>query len=282
MGLDIYLYRYENFDAAIAWEKHKEEVHEKIWARKDLSDTEKSERCDLWDKENPDPADAKSEEIEINSKVHPEHMFKIGYCRSSYNAGGIERILDDRTGKNLHYIFGNEDGNEYKFSPDWAASLVRAREARDEFAKYLEANGSYGVTEISPNIFGGDSMKGIDGKRALEMFQEQRRSWVAEREKMTEAQKKFRSGSFSMAAGDFWMDGVKVVAAIHGEATLSSFAANVAGKPGMIMPAVYLVYEREKDDNFKWYQQALEIVVEMIEWVLAQPEPAKYRLHWSG
>jgi hypothetical protein len=31
-----------------------------------------------------------------------------------------------------------------------------------------------------------------------------------------------------------------------------------------------------------WYQQALEVVVETCEWVLGQPDPSKYLLHWSG
>ncbi len=48
---------------------------------------------------------------------------------------------------------------------------------------------------------------------------------------------------------------------------------------GADMPCTYLVYEAGDMD---WYKQALEIVVEMIEWVLGQPDPSKFYLHWSS
>ena len=41
---------------------------------------------------------------------------------------------------------------------------------------------------------------------------------------------------------------------------------------------VYLIYEAD----LSWYQQALEIVLETIEYVLSQPDKEKYVLHWSS
>jgi hypothetical protein len=41
------------------------------------------------------------------------------------------------------------------------------------------------------------------------------------------------------------------------------------------------VYE-DPDDNTQWYEQALEIVIETCEYVLAQPHPETYVTHWSG
>ena len=38
----------------------------------------------------------------------------------------------------------------------------------------------------------------------------------------------------------------------------------------------------EGERPFHWYQSALEITVEMIEWVIAQPDIELYRLAWSG
>ena len=40
-----------------------------------------------------DDRDGNAEEVRLDSKVHADHMFKIGYLRSSYNDGGIDRIL---------------------------------------------------------------------------------------------------------------------------------------------------------------------------------------------
>ena len=48
---------------------------------------------------------------------------------------------------------------------------------------------------------------------------------------------------------------------------------------GVGQPCTYVVYE---DDHLDWYTHALEITAEMCEWVLAQSDPEKYVLHWSG
>ncbi len=42
---------------------------------------------------------------------------------------------------------------------------------------------------------------------------------------------------------------------------------------------VFVVYEV---DDLDWYLQALDIVVETCDYVLAQPDINKYVLHWSG
>jgi hypothetical protein len=44
-------------------------------------------------------------------------------------------------------------------------------------------------------------------------------------------------------------------------------------------PAAYLVYE---SDGLEWYAQALDIVVETCEWVIAQPDREALYLHWSS
>ena len=45
-------------------------------------------------------------------------------------------------------------------------------------------------------------------------------------------------------------------------------------------PCVYVVYKTEPD-RWLWYHQALEIVQETLEFVLANPSP-DYLLHWSS
>jgi hypothetical protein len=46
-------------------------------------------------------------------------------------------------------------------------------------------------------------------------------------------------------------------------------------------PCVYLVIQ-ESDADGLWLEQALEVVVETCEWVMAQPDCAACRLHWSA
>ena len=46
-------------------------------------------------------------------------------------------------------------------------------------------------------------------------------------------------------------------------------------------PCVWAVYE-DSDENMRWYEQALEIVIETCDYVLAQGDAQKFWLHWSG
>jgi hypothetical protein len=285
MGLDVYLYEYENKKSHDAYEKKLKAAEEgfEIWAD-EISEEERKKRELLfsqWQTENPRPSDAGSTKIEIDSKVLPEHMFKIGYLRSSYNDGGIERILRDRTGKDLNYIFlDGKKLKDYVIKPNWKACLVRCRDARAAFDAYLTENGDYRVREISPNVFSGSELlRGINASRALEMFQKQRKEY-AERKK-ARPDDKWLSGSYSNQEGEYSLDQpMHVAGIIHGEATLSGFL----GKGGVI-PATYVIY-KYVDENGKsdmdWYRDALAITNEMIEWVLGQPDPQKFYLHWSG
>ncbi len=74
---------------------------------------------------------------------------------------------------------------------------------------------------------------------------------------------------FSSREGDFWL----------GEKPLLVRAA-VWGKSYFGGPAPYLVFEAP--DILAWYVEALEIVAETVDWVLAQPDPDCYYMHWSG
>jgi hypothetical protein len=46
------------------------------------------------------------------------------------------------------------------------------------------------------------------------------------------------------------------------------------------VPCTYLVWEDE--EKFEWYTQALEIVIETCDWVLAQKDKSKYWISWSS
>jgi hypothetical protein len=61
------------------------------------------------------------------------------------------------------------------------------------------------------------------------------------------------------------MKGTKIFAIIPGQ--------NTVGTPG-----AFIVYKQD----LKFYTQALEIIIETIEWVLSQDKPMNYCLRWSS
>jgi hypothetical protein len=40
--------------------------------------------------------------------------------------------------------------------------------------------------------------------------------------------------------------------------------------------------EPEKKIEDDWYLQALEVLLESCDWILAKPDPQSYYVHWSG
>ena len=281
MGLDVHLYKYECVAAAKAFEAKQEAAHSQIWDETKGDDGDSySLRCAAWDQENPTPPDAVRTRIRFDSAVHPDHMFKVGYLRSSYNPGGINNILRSRTGKDLYYVFfADRESREYVVAPDWPGSLKRAIEARDAFSRYLEEHGCYGVADVSFNMFSNpESLRGVDSKRALEIFHEERNR---DRERVEKFGKSpLSSGSYSTASGEYHFEApLEVVAFIHGEAPLSGFVSDISGDR-RVRPTVYVVHKM--DNGLAWYKEALSITVEMVEWVVAQPDASKYHLHWSA
>lgn len=199
--------------------------------------------------------------ISIDSKIspkHAEHMFKIGYLRSSYNSGGINNVLRKVIGKDLYTIFKDEDtaGDGYEFSPDWGKSLVVAKEMLAELKAFAEAN-PYSTYE-----FGKWGLAtSVTAKEAIELV-----SKAIEKDKTD----KYRMDWYSSGRGDFFISGMKVLGLFRGEGT-----------------ATLAVYQSVDENGnatnpYDWYIEALEITIEMIEWVLNQPDPHKYYLQWSS
>jgi len=106
MGLDVYLYRCADRAKAKALEEQYETESSAIWEAitgdrkyEECSDAEKdearaqtkalAERLGLgeW---GDNPA---CEKVELPSTKYPDHYFKVGYWRSSYNGAGINSIL---------------------------------------------------------------------------------------------------------------------------------------------------------------------------------------------
>lgn len=260
MGLDIYLYRYDNYNHTKELENKYNEFSEKLWNQagpyESMSQEEKdviSAKCkeyslslglDEWgsDKTN-------REQIEQDHSDYPDHYFKIGYFRSSYNSGGIEQILRNLGLPTLHDIFKNED-EEYQFQPNWEESLSRC----EEVIKMFREKGAYRVNHVSQNMFSKPNIH--SEKEALDIF-------------MSELNKhKDEKYNYSNSNGEFnFGEPVKVLAMIPG--TTRIFKEE---------PCVYVVTE---SDNI-WYIQALEIVRDTIKYVLSKENKEQYYLHWSG
>lgn len=260
MGLDIYLYRYENFQETKRKEDEHEEYADKYWADLGEYDTLTQEQKDEAREHLKQYAnslglnewgldDENKESVEFNCKKYPEHYFKIGYFRSSYNDSGIQRILTNLGLPTLKDVFGYD--GEYVFQPNWEKSLSFIKQLRQCFS---EQDG-YRVQKISGNMFKTPDIK--SEKEALQAFLSEKKSNDISNTNYTNS-----LGKFNFEKAD------KIIAYIPGTYTLL----------GPERECVYVVYESENT----WYEQALEIIQDTIEFVLEQEDKEKYYLHWSS
>lgn len=270
MGLDIYLYRYDDYNKTRQLTEEYNRREKEIWDGNDedekynqLTDEQKQDYrlkveemalslgLDKWG----DHVDGK-ESIEINSTKYPEHLFKIGYFRSSYNAGGIERILRNMGLPTMGDIF--EYNEDYHFQPNWERALENVKNVIEEF----KTKGAYRVHHVSNNIFKGSSIN--SEKEALTAFIDELQKEKEQSEKYPEREKY----NYTNIVGEFFFnEPMKVLALIPGK-------YNLLGD----RECVYVVTE---SDN-TWYVQALEIIQETIEWVLSKENKEQYYLYWSG
>lgn len=258
MGLDIYLYKYSNFEDTQKREKEYSDRTKALWT-KSYDATPETEREEIREKSKEIASELMldewgtdiilKEKIKMDSKIHPEHYFKIGYFRSSYNGSGINRILSNLGIMNLHDIFNS--GDSYEFQPDWEKSLKNTKKALSQ----LKYRGEYRCLSISKSIFSrGNSNCNSEGE-AIKLF-------------MEENKRKNSFGNYSNGIGHFYKEEpLKVFALIPGN-------NNILGKTD----CTYVIFEGEN----KFYIEALEIIKETIEYVLSQTDRNKYYLHWSG
>lgn len=207
------------------------------------------------------------EEVQIDSSIHPKHMFKIGYFRSGYNDGGINRVLSALIGKRLDDIF---PGDSYVRAVDWPEALARANAVREAYRAARDRYGNVSTISVGFNIFRNkaDYPKGADEAFAL---------YKQEADKRAAREAGAGWDCYMNGNGEFLWSGFLVKAAIP---MLDTFGG----------PSVLLVGEwpkkpgapDEPEDEPEWYGAALDVVVETCEWVLAQPNPEKFYLHWSG
>lgn len=304
MGLDINLYWYKDLKATqereAKYEERSREIFDEIDKRKvrgrnerwsDAEYAEEKKRYaelaaalgmqDVEDAKNyiylGDDLPSNKKRIAFRSVRHPEEdLFKIGYFRSSYNAGGINTVVPNAIGgEGLHDIFPREE-EDYTFCPEWEESLKLATKMRDAYMAHLKKSGPIRVTSINPLSLNDPAQENkIHSERdALKVFMD-----ALAKKKKEDKQTKGKpdpsgfSESFSNLHGDFFLgkEPMKVRAILHGKGEINQ-------KVG-----VYFVYEvTEKKVENDPYVISLDVVVETCEWVLTQKDPQNYYLHWSG
>lgn len=262
MGLDVYLYRCPNRPAARQIEDAYEKRTTELWAKHcgkegewgSLAKDEQDRRYEVYKAARiavarelgltEDGHHPQVEEVKLPSARWPDHYFKIGYFRSSYNDTGINSVLRSFGLPTLSDIFN--PGDEYEFVPNWEA----ARQNASRVLAGLRSQATLGirVLEVRPNM--------LRRTHELPASAEAARQIIAN-------ERKHNDGCwYSNIHGDFFPDRLPVVALIPGQ---------------------YCVFAAYKlDDNMDFYTQALEIVIETCDYVLAQPDHPDYYLHWSS
>lgn len=259
MGLDVYLRKCANFEAVKAHEAavdrqtdalyetlpegySQEQLHEvraKVWAIREAEGLDEDGR-------SPD-----REDVCHTSITNPDHaLFSVGYFRSSYNGGGINSVADRLGLPGLYDIFNPPD--DYEFKPDWYVAEELAVQAVNAWREVRDAQ-KYDVVEVAAHLF--DPEYGAHSSReALDFFERN-------------ANRKSSFREFSCKDGEFFLDGLKIFAAILGKS--ESFQ----------LPCTYLIIEAAALD---FYVQAMEIVLETIRFVLDRPDADDYFLVWSS
>jgi hypothetical protein len=267
MGLDIYLYRFENKAESDRLEAEYEAKSDAVWAGRKYDAISEAERDECRSQlksaaavlgvgeygEAPEPLKRK---ISRKSALHPDHMFEVGYLRSSYNDGGFNAVMRQLGVPTLYDVFGASD--EYEFQPDWAKALTRALAGRESFDARVGATNGRSVVTIASNIFHRPEIS--TERQAMDCFMARLKEQRPD---------SFRA--FSTRDGDFFLgdQALTIEAAIPG-------IDSRLGRESV----VYLIVKGDK--TYDWYRQAWDIVVENCEFILAQPDRDKYWLHWSS
>lgn len=202
-------------------------------------------------------------EVELPSTKYPDHMFKIGYFRSSYNDGGINHVLRSMGLDDLYDIF--QGGGDGKLVVDWSNCLSKVDKLIADCKKYLKSDAAK-YTAIVVSKYKASESEVSTEAQAIGLFLN-----VAKDHQKTDENSPFDMSSFSSRNGDFFLKGLDVRAVIP----MSN------GILGQSHERICLIVPTKKG-WFDWYMQALEIVRETVRYVLTQPDPSEYKLIWSG
>lgn len=265
-------------------EEFKSKYYELVGARKRAKIVELGHGIENPESDFPNPAYLSSvEDIREDVAKYPDHYFKVGYFRSSYNEGGINRVLKAAVNMDLETIFPEAKGKEYLFTPNWGRALENVKMVMQAYYEHLSGPAA-GTYIFSVSLFRAlnttkpawadektDPRLRIpnDTREALELYKYHAEKDKKDPHKSLEGE----PAGYSNFFGHF-----------HINAPMEVLAVIPGGKKAFLGPEVYIVaknkdFKKPEDD---WYYQALDIVKTTIEFVLAKPDPEKYYLRWSG
>jgi hypothetical protein len=263
MGLDVNLKYSQNREQALANQRRCEEYSSELWEEAGsydgLTDEQKTAirdratefnatlNCNDWGNSND------IDDIELDSTTDPDNMFKIGYLRSSYNESGVNNVLRRINTLDLYGIFGVTDGHEYYITPDWHACLERVNQVIADIKMHMEGPMAlYDAIHVRNYLNEGVAT----AAEALALLEAE----------LETHQPNSSFSDYGNAKGEWFLDGIKVVGVVP--------AKKYGG-------GAFLLTKSEKS-NLDWYFKAILITREMIEHVLAQPDPDNYFLSWSA
>jgi hypothetical protein len=272
MGLDIYLYRYQNFKETRAKEEEYEKKTEAMWKEtgdveyeKIPEETKESIRkqskalaeglgLDEWGS----PVEPECIKIEDDHPKYPTHLFKIGYWRSSYNDSGINHVLENLIGETLYTIIPEGNNEDYAIQPDWGRVKKNAARARKRYLAHVEKYGPLRIYEIDKPW----RPTGVTSPREA----------IAQYCREVDKRKSTDADWYGTGQGESYMitDPMQVVAIIPGTRKYGL---------GAIQDVTYVVF---KSWDPEFYTQALEIIEATADYVLAHKDKDKFYLHWSG
>lgn len=269
MSLNIFLYKHENFKETIEKENLYNQRSKFLWDKAGDQDGLTEDQIEDIRKEIEEFAfslglsrtgndESNKFRIEENSKKYPDHYFKIGYFRSSHNGSGIQKVLKNMNLFGLDWVFNKDQNQNDYFLPQWELAKTRIQILRNQFSQ----QDPYRVIYIPQNSFEFSAKSETD---ALSIVKNQ-----------LQEKKNSNNGveNYSTIDSEFYLyDPLQVVAIIPGKYTVPEEA-----KYNKEINCVYIV---SKSDN-SWYEKALEIVEETIDWVLCQQDQEKYRIYWSS
>lgn len=297
MGLDVYLYHCENIGAHNALMQKIESEIDEFYDEEDKKrpgaawERWSKERRAAFSKHYEDVEirnglvyppghqyyriDPNCIKVEIDSKIDPEHYFKVGYWRSSYNEGGIDSWLMDIGLPCLSDLIEMEDVGEGYSAVNWEHALQEVDKVLKQYEEFLKTDPMRRYTRTvlyDRSLWSKRDKLPRYGQGRLSAWNEVRESIIAREAKLSTMtdEEKAKEKTWS------WVDQTD-----HGyvfnEPIYVKAIIEVDG--GMMV-----VYEKEDalDGKEDWYLTALRIMKETIEYVLSQPNPQHYYVVWSG
>lgn len=280
MGLDVYLYHSNDWEKSLRIEQEIDELERRVWDDcKDsdepitdeafreyrltlLSEAEKqgftviryASEDNTGTKDTSFIIDTGIAEYTKDSELYPEHLFKMGYFRSSYNDAGFNNVMRSMGFPDLYDVFktvSDVDDTSYKVI-DWEA----ARACIDLAIEKMSSTLPTGLWFLDLNKVSYYGKGGKEVPSAAEALS------ITEKELESSLSEKTPFSSYANANGEFYTKGLQTVA---------------------IVGRRWLVYKLdETDGGIDWYLKAAKIVKETIDFVLGHPDPQNWRLYWSS